>query len=320
VVTLLAARSISRPVWEGWQARPSTGQVRAVFERACHLGLPAGGIVALVLPELGNGPLNVVVEGEPGLFATIAPGAFVYRDRNQLQVGDLQVNLDRAVIWEPRPAWKKLRACGQAIAGHLPLVHALALRQAPQGSLLALLAAPLAVPLATSPAPAANECAGRQRQGLEAEARSLQVLARLTHQAAHSLAAGLQTGWDGDQTQLQAGAARLAGLGGGLTPAGDDFLVGAMLWVWLTCPTPEPLCQMLLEAAAPRTTALSAAFLQAAARGECSASWHALLAVLAEGTDADLAPAVQAVLAHGYTSGADTLAGFLCMGLSRSGC
>jgi hypothetical protein len=316
VVTLLVARSISRAVWEGWQAPPSTGQVRAVFERACHLGLSAGGIIALVLPEPGDGPLNVVVEAEPGLFATVAPGASVYRDRNRLQVGDLQVDLDRAAIWEPRPAWKRLRACGQAIAGHLPLVHALALRHAPAGSLLAL----LAVPLATSPAPAANECADRQRQGLEAEARSLQVLAPLARQAVHSLAAGLQTGWDGDQTQLQAGAARLAGLGGGLTPAGDDFLVGAMLWVWLTCPTPEPLCQMLLEAAAPRTTALSAAFLQAAARGECSASWHALLAVLAEGTDADLAPAVQAVLAHGYTSGADTLAGFLCMGLSRSGC
>jgi hypothetical protein len=272
VVTPLAARAISRPVWERWQARPFAGQVLGVFERSCHLGPPGGDIVALVLPELGEGPLNVVVEGEPGLFATVEPGISVYRSGNRLQAGDLDVDLDGATIWEPRPAWERLRAHGQAIAEHLPLVQALALRQAPKGSLLELLAAPLAGPLATLAASPADESA------------------------------------------LREGAAHLAGLGGGLTPAGDDFLVGAMLWVWLTRPAPQPLCQTLLEAAAPRTTALSAAFLRAAAHGECGASWHALLAVLAEGNDADLPQAVRAVLDHGHTSGADTLAGFLWMG------
>jgi len=63
--------------------------------------------------------------------------------------------------------------------------------------------------------------------------------------------------------------------------------------------------------AAPRTTTLSAAFLQAAAQGECSQSWHILLTTLSTGTATEIEEAVQQVLTHGATSGADTLAGFL---------
>ena len=115
----------------------------------------------------------------------------------------------------------------------------------------------------------------------------------------------------GDTGQLRAGAARLAGLGGGLTPSGDDFVTGVMLWGWLAHPEPSSFCQTLAQIAAPRTTTLSAAFLRAAARGECSAPWHALLAALNTGQDSEIMTAVQEILAHGATSGADSLAGFL---------
>jgi hypothetical protein len=71
---------------------------------------------------------------------------------------------------------------------------------------------------------------------------------------------------------------------------------------------------LVVETAADLTTILSAAFLQAAARGECSAAWHALLGALVEGSDAALTAAATEVLSHGATSGADILAGFLCVG------
>jgi hypothetical protein len=129
----------------------------------------------------------------------------------------------------------------------------------------------------------------------------------------------LREGWQGNPIPLQMGASRLAGLGGGLTPAADDFLCGVMLWAWLAHPSPPSLCHLLLEAAAGRTTALSAAFLRAAARGECSAAWHRLLAELAgwrgDQPTADarerLEQSVGDVLSFGSTSGGDTLAGFL---------
>jgi len=120
----------------------------------------------------------------------------------------------------------------------------------------------------------------------------------------------LAAGWAGDATGLAAGAVSLAGLGRGLTPAGDDFLAGVMLAAWLTHPAPQALCDEIIRAAAPRTSLISAALLRAAARGECSPAWHRLLAALAHGDNDEAVAAVQAVLAHGATSGADALAGF----------
>ena len=121
----------------------------------------------------------------------------------------------------------------------------------------------------------------------------------------------MSAGWQGAPSQLAAGASCLAGLGGGLTPSGDDFLAGAMLAAWLSHSVPERVCQLLLHTAAPRTTVLSAALLRAAAAGACSAPWHRLLAALANGGEEQLPSAVEEVLAHGHTSGADALAGFL---------
>ncbi|MEA3340716.1 MAG: DUF2877 domain-containing protein, partial [Chloroflexota bacterium] len=200
------------------------------------------------------------------------------------QEGGLEVALGKAVIWEPRPDWESLRAACDDLADRLPLLRTLALRHAPAGSLLTLTSTQAGVPDATFAA--------------DREAAEI-----------------LRTGWEGDAARLQAGAAQLAGLGTGLTPAGDDFLTGLMLWGWLAHPDPDFLCRALAGAAAPHTTTLSAAFLRAAARGECSAAWHALLAALSRGSDEEVAGAVLAVLAHGATSGADALAGFLWGGL-----
>jgi hypothetical protein len=260
----------------------------AVFERACDLATPDGAVVAFVLPQVGDGPLNVVVDGEAGLFAGIDPGAPVTLDGDRLRVGDLEIDLGRASVWEPRPDWDTLRAGHAAIGSCLPLVRARCLRYAPGGSLLGLLGAPL-----PDDAPA-----------------------RAVFSTARKAAETLREGWEGDLKRLREGAARLAGLGSGLTPAGDDFLTGAMLQAWLAHPAPDHVCCTVSKVAVSRTTALSAAFLRAAARGECSAPWHALLAAMSEGpgegTEDKITVAVRQVLKHGATSGADSLAGFLC--------
>jgi hypothetical protein len=287
-----AARSISRPVRERLrrlQKRQFSARVLAVFERACNLITQEGDVVALVVPQVGDGPLNIVVDGAPGCFAGLEPGAPVTLEGKQLQAGGLRIDLGGAEVWEPRPDWDALRTRRAAIVSCLPLLRALCLRHAPAGSLLGLLGSPLP----------GDTPVGR-------------VLS-----AACEAARALREGWGGSAGRLQEGVAGLAGLGGGLTPAGDDFLAGAMLWAWLAHPAPASLRRALVEVAAPRTTALSAALLRAAARGECSAPWHALLAALSaghrEGVKAKITAAAQEILAHGATSGADSLAGFLCL-------
>jgi hypothetical protein len=261
----LPARSISRSAKQLLDQKPFAARVLAAFDQACDLVTPQGDILALVSPPVGDGPLNVVVEAEPGDLASAEPGTPARLDGLTIEIGRLRIALDAAKIWEPHPEWSALRARREAVEARLPALRAIALHHAPAGSLLT-------TPIVGAPPDAT---------------------------------------WPAGVAQLQDTAERLAGLGGGLTPAGDDFLAGLMLWAWLAHPGPEQLGHTLAEAAAPRTTTLSAAFLRAAARGECDAAWHRLLVALSAGRESDLAPAIRAVLAHGATSGADMLAGFM---------
>jgi hypothetical protein len=106
---------------------------------------------------------------------------------------------------------------------------------------------------------------------------------------------------------------RLAGLGPGLTPAGDDFLVGAILGAWILHPQERArsLAGPAAEAAARLTSTLSAAWLRWAGRGAVGETWQALFrAVLLDDRRAERS-ALDRILATGHTSGADALAGFV---------
>lgn len=100
------------------------------------------------------------------------------------------------------------------------------------------------------------------------------------------------------------GPADLLGLGPGLTPAGDDFLGGAML-AW-RCrgdhARADRLTRLVLPLAATRTSRISRAHLHAAADGEGHAALHRVL------SRRDAA-SLHALAAIGHTSGWDALAG-----------
>jgi hypothetical protein len=128
----------------------------------------------------------------------------------------------------------------------------------------------------------------------------------------------LRAGWRGEANSLLGAASVLAGLGSGLTPAGDDLLSGVMMWAWLAHTEARSFCASLVQVAAPRTTPLSAAFLRAAAQGECNEAWHRLLQALLRSTEEELGKAVCGVLDHGASSGADMLAGLLWAALGTT--
>lgn len=105
----------------------------------------------------------------------------------------------------------------------------------------------------------------------------------------------------GDEADCRAGVMGLAGRGPGLTPAGDDVLVGVLFALWVWRPMREWM-SLIRDTAAPRTSTLSAAFIRAAAAGEAVWPWHRLVNH-APGAAAD-------ILSIGHTSGADAWAGF----------
>jgi hypothetical protein len=106
---------------------------------------------------------------------------------------------------------------------------------------------------------------------------------------------------------------QLAGLGNGLTPSGDDFLLGAIYATWIIHP-PEvvrALAEAIATTAAPLTTSLSAAWLKAGARGQASELWHDFFKALLSSSSSAVQLQITKLLAVGHTSGADALAGFI---------
>jgi hypothetical protein len=106
---------------------------------------------------------------------------------------------------------------------------------------------------------------------------------------------------------------QLAGLGQGLTPSGDDFILGALYAAWIIHP-PEiarNLANALANTAAPLTTSLSAAWLKSAGRGEAGILWHEFLDALISTDVVSSQIAADKIVAVGETSGADALSGFV---------
>jgi hypothetical protein len=265
-----------------------------VFDRACNLVNAEGDVLAVVTSERGLTPFGLMVAaGERAPFRELTPASAVHGTPDRLWLGPLEIDAAGARLWQPAPDWPAIR---RLFAGReaLAALGAQAAGQGPAGSLLALFAPEgpgLALPAAL-----------RQR----------------AQPAARELVAGLRAG---DVEAAAAGARRLAGLGGGLTPAGDDFILGALLAVCAGLygadvePFAPGIAAAVATAAAPLTTTLSGAYLRAAGRGECSAYWHDLCAALLRPEAGGVPDALAALLAVGHTSGADALAGFLAVGV-----
>ena len=121
-----------------------------------------------------------------------------------------------------------------------------------------------------------------------------------------------------DISSAQNVSSKLAGLGPGLTPSGDDFIMGALYAAWIIHP-PEVasvLARETANTATPLTTSLSAAWLRAAGRGEAGMVWHEFFDALRSSDSLRIQKTLKSILAVGETSGADALAGFV--GVFRS--
>ena len=80
----IVARSFSRPVREWLEGGPGAVHVLAVFERACDLVTSDGEVIALVSPQIGDGPLNVVLDRTPSFLGRVSPGTEVVCDADRL--------------------------------------------------------------------------------------------------------------------------------------------------------------------------------------------------------------------------------------------
>ena len=100
----------------------------------------------------------------------------------------------------------------------------------------------------------------------------------------------------------------LAGLGFGLTPSGDDYLLGLMASLWLTRNTTK--LEEIALLACKKTTSLSAAFLKAASKGEFAECWHRLAFAILSQETITVQAAISEIAQIGSFSGRDALSGF----------
>jgi Protein of unknown function (DUF2877) len=111
---------------------------------------------------------------------------------------------------------------------------------------------------------------------------------------------------------------RLIGLGEGLTPAGDDYLVGYLAALWSSAGRTGARADFVAEigvrlrALASRTHRVSRAYLEAASEGEVSERLAVLAGRIAAAADAEqVHAATAAALAVGHCSGAHGALGLL---------
>ena len=288
--TLSCSATRAAPAALGWLAANSPARPYHIFETVCNLINTEGEVLSLTLAPAEMTPLSLEMKCRDlnmGLTKHIQVNSEVQKLGDQLRVGDLIIQLGTHDRWNPAPDWEKAKARTQESQDLVDEITALLLSDHSPDSLAVLL-----IP-----------------NGFEAQAQASSWL-RTAINPIKTLLDGLERL---DSNALQGGAGDLAGLGLGLTPSGDDFIIGVMhaLWMTLDADRALSLCRKMLSVAAPRTNALSANYLETAARGEAAQAWHTIALAFAQNDTTNLNSAVEKLIELGHTSGQDALSGFL---------
>lgn len=292
-------KSISNYIAPIFRQPDLCGKVDTVFAEVVNLVVEPATYCALVGDRIGNGPLNAVVDN-PLVLSVLRPGDRVTGDGRHVSLsGGWRLNVADAPMWDAWPNYQALARRPQVVRANLDRLRTELPLEAPPSS------------LAASPA--------FHTQGVFGSRPAMAVIQSYASQLTDGLCRAYA---EGNIQWIALYASRLAGMGPGLTPAGDDWLAGWLVGLRARqaleasdrSEPPLPLdnvAQVVLRSAEGNTHALSWAFLRAAAHGAVSHAWHTLLSAL---TDADPTAASEAgreVMRYGGTSGADMLAGFL---------
>jgi hypothetical protein len=280
--TTLAATRLTPDV--GGRGRTLVGRVRSVHRAAIYIDRPAPhGLLVVAIDDVGGVPGGILVGRVGDLRATgIRPGMTVLPSPNGFAIPSATIDIDltRAAIWSPTlPAAARFRPAGE-LGPVVAAARRLAADLAPVGGL----------------APLLSDGAGNGDPWLVRAG----VLVR----------AQLEALGTGDVAAAVGPTIDLIGLGVGLTPSGDDYLVGVLAGLDATGHPARPDLAAAIAAQAPdRTTAVGAATLRHAAAGAFSERLHAVLIALAGGRLDGVAAAIGRATAYGATSGSDTLVG-----------
>ncbi len=268
------------------------GNIHTVFRNVLNIENETGELFTLATAALGNAPNTLLVATDDFRIIRADVGTPVTVVDKALTIGDRMISLDGTAQWQ-------CRIGGMPLTPDKLRVNAAAVRQClkAQGIAGGFLSSADGTPFQKATAQALTE----------AGERLVDAFGRRNY------------------PEASAAAARLIGLGPGLTPSGDDFLVGLMI-VLRTLKVGgsshsrmfDAFCHDIVAIARTNTNAISAITIAKAAKGEVRETVAIFLSSLCFGEGSGWEPGLHAVLNIGSSSGADIVWGIV-RGLELAG-
>jgi hypothetical protein len=258
------------------------GQVRSVHRAAIYVDLDGpDGLLVVAIDDVGGVPGGILVGDVTDLretAMTFRPDAVGW----SIPSAGITIDSSRAVAWSPTlPAAAAFRPTRE-VARSADAVRRLAADRAPEGGLAPMLSD--------------GDWPG---DPWLARARVL-IGTQLTALTAGDVATAVDA------------TVGLIGLGVGLTPSGDDYLVGLLAGLEASGnPARNVLAAAIATQAPGRTTTIGVSMLVHATRGAFAERLHDVLVAIASGRQDALSTLVGRAVAYGATSGSDTLVGML---------
>jgi hypothetical protein len=280
--------------------RGGRGEVAAVFERSLYVRA-GDDFICIGEPAIGNGPTTLIIAARMAEFG-LRRGQNAFIGNGRVAVGDVLLDLSNCATWRA-PPWPT--ACATLPATCANIARRATVESPPDSLARAVLGA-IDTPLARLARARIAKFASSLSVEWAKAAEAFGEGGRAHHPSSRTIVGG--HGVASLRLSPPYGAVRdLIGLGYGLTPSGDDFLIGTLATLdALEQTNMHAALGRAVVAAAGRTSPLSASFLRAAAAGHVGENLHAMVAAILTG-DADAA--VTAATRIGHTSGWDALAG-----------
>ncbi len=278
----MRARSADASFLRTLDAGRFRGRVHSVFERVVNVEDQGGELYTLASRDLDNAPNTVIVDTTGFGMTGIAVNDLAVAVDRKLRVGRIAVLLEGATGWKGTlPAYPR---ADSTLRDNLRIVESRLDRHGEA------------------------DCVIAHRRGEGAFAH--EATAALAHRATLLFGALSRA----DLEAARAHAKAMIGLGPGLTPSGDDFLVGLLAVLNIAgspCHALRGVCPDIIAGAERSTNAISLAALTKAAEGRVRESIATLIERLMYGAGASLVSSLDRVLAIGSTSGADIVAGIV---------
>ncbi len=269
------------------------GHVCASSRHSCYLQTLDGEVLCIADEALGHGPLTVSISLDERMNLQalgVVEATSVTVESGCVHISSLALDLEGAPVWRPLPPG--IASANSATDAARRLAVAIG-PQTPADGLGCLL-------------PHAENIAA----GQVVEAGCVSALGTLATTAVTSMVNGLRSS---HAPSTEAGVRGLLGLGPGLTPSGDDLLVGLLLALHAgRSPTADTLARIVAQYAPCMTGMISVAILKQAALGYGSEAIHQVIDALISGVPEDeMLPKAGVLTGVGHTSGWDTLVGIL---------